>query len=240
MIDGRLAVPSGRSLAAWFDPRNGAMEPYTCYYVKTNPPRGTWYLAGIGNYCVQGGNWFGTRPGTEPAKPVELAQARPPVALSREMPDNERYVMQNRPFLNADTYRLHHENLYTEPVLTDTTIYASEFSEERKYIVPRGHTRVSYPALDRIIARDLTQARWTSTTQPGFADRTQQLTLSRLEFPVLWELASPLRVLIKAGDRLIAGGQDALAAISIPASGQAPGVVWQTAVDGTPVQALVA
>ena len=28
VIDGRLAVPSGRSLAAWFDTATGAMEPY--------------------------------------------------------------------------------------------------------------------------------------------------------------------------------------------------------------------
>ncbi len=240
MIDGRLAVPSGRSLAAWFDPRNGAMEPYTCFYVKLNPPRGTWYLAGIGRYCVQGGNWFGTRADAAPPMPAELARAQPAISWSRETPGNERYVMKHRPFLNADTYRLHNENLYTEPVLTATTLYASEFTNETKYLVPRGHTRVTFPAFDRIVARDLTRPHWTSATKPGLAGRRSKLTMPRLEFPLVWELASPLRVLVKAGDHLYAGGTDTLAAVAIPKPGEKPRVAWQAAVDGTPVHALVA
>jgi len=240
VIDGRLAVPSGRSLAAWFDPRTGAMEPYTCFYAKNNPPRGTWYLAGIGHYCVQGGNWFGTRPDAAPSLPPERGKTQSPLAWSREMPDNEKYVLQHRPFLNADTYRLHNENLYIEPVLTATTLYTSEFTDESKYLVPRGHTRVTFPAFDRIVARDLTRPRWTTTTKPSIRDQTKKLTLPRLEFPVIWELASPLRVLIKAGDHLYAGGSNTIAAIAIPKKDEQPRVAWQTTVDGTPVHALVA
>jgi outer membrane protein assembly factor BamB len=35
VIDGKLAVASGRSLAAFLNPYNGEVEPYNCYYVKT-------------------------------------------------------------------------------------------------------------------------------------------------------------------------------------------------------------
>lgn len=239
VIDGRLAVPSGRALAAWFDLRTGAMEPYTCFYVKHNPPRGTWHVAGIGHYAVQGGNWFGTRPEAAPPLPAEFGKVQSPLVWSREMPENEQYVLKHRPFLRADTYRLHPENFYTEPVLTPTALYASEFADESKYLVPRGHTHVSYPALDRIVARDLTRPRWTTTAKPAIGDRTKKLVMPRLEFPILWELASPLRVLIKAGDHLYAGGSNTVAAIAIPRKGEQPRIAWQAAVDGTPVNALV-
>ena len=61
-----------------------------------------------------------------------------------------------------------------------------------------------------------------------------------MEFPVLWELKTPLRVLIKAGDRLYAGEDGRIAAIAIPQEGDEPSVVWQADVDGHPAGALVA
>jgi len=239
MIDGKLAVPSGRSLAAWFDPATGEMEPYTCFYVKHNPPRGTWYLSGMGQYWVQGGNWFGTRPGAVPALPESMEDAKSALFWSREPPENELYVIKNRPLLSADTYLLHPENLYTEPVLTETTMYASEFTDRMKYLVPRGHTHVKFPGFDRIVARDLTKPGWQSAVHSHIAYGRRKVTMPRLEFPVLWDLESPLRVLIKAGSRLYAGGADTIAAIAIPQTGEEPHVVWQAEIDGTPVHALV-
>ena len=240
LIDGKLAVPSGRSLAAWFDPATGAMEPYTCFYVKHNPPRGTWFLSGINQYCVQGGNWFATRPEAMPPLPARLEDAKPAIFWSKQPPDNELYVIKNRPFLSADTYRLHPENLYIEPVLTETTLYASEFVNELKYLVPRGHTHVTFPEYDRIVARDLTKPQWTSVVHSHIFYGGRKVTIPKLEFPVLWELQSSLRVLIKAGNRLYAGGKDTIAAIAIPEEGEDPRVDWQAKIDGTPVCALVA
>ncbi|MCU0978302.1 MAG: PQQ-binding-like beta-propeller repeat protein [Pirellulaceae bacterium] len=241
LIDGRLAVPSGRSLAAWFDPADGRMEPYTCFYVKTNPPRGTWYATGIGRWCVQGGNWFGTRADAAPHVSADLQGAVSALAWSRETPENEQYVIRNRPFLRADTYRLHNENWYTEPVLTETAMYAAEFVDESKYLVPRGHTRIAFPEFDRIVARDLTRPHWTTTRQRRVAaGGGVAVDMLRLEFPVLWELASPLRVLLKAADQLYAGGRDAIAAIAIPDPGETPHIAWQASLVGTPVHALVA
>ena len=240
VIDGKLAVPSGRSLAAWFDLQTGTMEPYTCFYVKTSPPRGTWYLSGIGRYCVQGGNWFGTREDALPTMPAALADAKSALFWSREPPSNELYVLKHRPFFNTDTVLLHDENLYSEPVLTQTTSYASEFFTEKQYVVPRGHTSVRFPATDRIVARDLTAPRWQSTMarHTGFGRR--KVRMPRMEFPVLWELKSSLRVLIKAAGHLYAGGENTVAAIAIPAGKEQPHVAWQAEIDGTPVHALVA
>ena len=127
--------------------------------MKKNPPRGTWYVSGIDQFAVQGGNWFGNRPDAAPALPPELKDARSALYWSRNPPENELYVMKNRPFLNADSVFLHHENLYTEPVLADGTAYQSETSDERSYLVPRGHTFVEFRGFDRIVARDLTRPR---------------------------------------------------------------------------------
>ena len=240
LIDDRLAVPSGRSLAAWFDPATGVMEPYTCFYVKTNPPRGTWYLAGVGHYCVQGGNWFGTRSEAKPPLPPELEAARSPLYWSKTATANESHVIRNRPFLNADIIRLHNENGYTEPVLTPTTLYQSEFSEEQKYLVPRGHTQVSFPAHDRIVARDLTRSTWKGELYSHVAEGRKKVSVPRLEFPLLWELNSSLNVLIKAGDLLFAGGAGKIAAVAIPKPGSKPRILWEAQVCGTPVHALVA
>ena len=242
VIGGKLAVPSGRSLAAWFDLATGRMEPYTCFYSKHNPPRGTWYLSGTDNYFVQGGNWFGTRSDAAPPMPPELKDAKSPAIWSRQPTEGELHVVKNRPFLNADTYRLHPENSYIEPVLTSTRIYTSEFADELKYLVPRGHTQVAFPDYDRIVARDLTHPQWRSIElrHISYARGKGKVKLPRLEFPVLWELKSPLRVLVKAGNRLYAGGKDIVAAIAIPKESEGPQVAWQEKIEGTPVNALVA
>ena len=42
----------------------------------------------------------------------------------------------------------------------------------------------------------------------------------------MWELKSPLRVLIKAGPHLYAGGENFIAAIAIPNEGEEPRVDW--------------
>lgn len=239
-IDGRLAVPSGRSLAAWFDAATGSMEPYTCFYVKTNPPRGTWYLAGMGRYCVQGGNWFGTRADAVPEMGDGLREARSALFWSKETPENELHVIKNRPFLNADSLRLHNENWYSEPVLAPGVLYQSEFAEESAYLIPRGQTRVRFPAYDRIVARDMDRPRWTGVRQAHLGEGRKKVTIPRLEFPIKWEMASPLKVLLKAGGQLFAGGSNTVAAVAIPEDGEKPRIAWQASVGGTPVNALVA
>jgi outer membrane protein assembly factor BamB len=93
--------------------------------------------------------------------------------------------------------------------------------------------------MDRIVARDLTRPRWklVSDRLHLYPEGTR---IRRLEFPVLWEMRSPLRVMIKAGDRLFAGGNGTIAAISIPETGQEPAIAWESAVDGNPASAIAA
>jgi len=58
--------------------------------------------------------------------------------------------------------------------------------------------------------------------------------------PELWRMPSPLKVHIKAGGCLYAGGDGAVAAVRIPAEGQEPRVAWQTSIQGTPAGMLAA
>ena len=241
VLDGKLAVTSGRSLAAWFDLETGELEPYTCFYAKTSPPRGTWFTAGINSFWIQGGHWFGTRPDAAPPLPETLKGSESPLYWSREKQDSEWYVMKQRPFLGGDAIGgFHNENYYSEPVLTETTAFASEFATERKYFVPRGHTHVFFPTYDRIVARDLTTPTWTGETHGHVRLQRKEVRMPRLVFPIKWELKCPLKVLAKGGNRLYAGGQDTVAAIRIPARGETPEVVWQRAVSGIPVNMLIA
>jgi len=58
--------------------------------------------------------------------------------------------------------------------------------------------------------------------------------------PELWRMPSPLKVHIKAGGRLYAGGPGVVAAVQIPAKGEEPRIAWQTAIRGTPATMLAA
>lgn len=239
VIDGRLAMPSGRSLAAWFDLGSGQMEPYTCFYVKTNPPRGTWSVQGVGTYSVQGGNWFATRAEAAPDVPPELGDAVSPLFWTQQTQEHEQWVVKHRPYLRGDVYNVHNENLYAEPVLADGVAYVSEFATEQQYLVPRGNTHVQQRDYDRITARDLTAPQWTTVKQRHYAHGKATVDATRLEFPVLWEMETSLKALIRAGDSLYAGGKNRVAEIRIPKQGETPEIVWEANVKGTPINALV-
>jgi outer membrane protein assembly factor BamB len=61
MIAGKVAMPSGRALAAFADPRTGRLDPYNSYYAKVYPvPRGSWALCGNADFWFQGGAIMGT------------------------------------------------------------------------------------------------------------------------------------------------------------------------------------
>lgn len=60
-LAGRIAMPSGRALAAFVDPANGHLDPYASYYAKVYPvPRGSWAVCGNADYWFQGGAVMGT------------------------------------------------------------------------------------------------------------------------------------------------------------------------------------
>jgi outer membrane protein assembly factor BamB len=289
VINGKLAVPSGRSLAVFLDPETGEVEPFNCYYSKTHPPRGTWWLTGNKDYWIQGGNLFSTGPidlGRMPPEEMELEafaeyaglspretlaalralnkrnppgqKPRPTSGLQRveiiergrktiikaplrgrrasgtfpprDPSAAELFTNENRPFLDADVFRIHDEVVYSEPVLQGDTLYNSILDDMSSYLIERGETYVKYPPLDRIVARDMTEARWRLLVSPHQVVR-------RLEFPVKWELATPHKVLIASGDRVVAGAPGEV--IAIRDLGDKPEIVFRARIDGAPVNALV-
>ena len=245
VINNKLAVTSGRTLAAWFDLKTGKMDPYTSFYVKFLAPRGTWYVAGNDDYWVQGGNWFATHPGVVPRKPAEMKDTITPLAWSRKSPEAAEFSLRNRPFLFTDKPNgmvtgAGYENLYSEPVFTENTMYASVYGEKEKYAVTRGHTFVKFRPFDKIVARDLTEPRWRmqGTGMSGASKRTAPI--AAIDFPIKWEMESSLRALIKAGSHLIVGEKDLIAAIAIPKNGETPRISWEAKIEGNPVNTLVA
>lgn len=63
MIGGKVAMPSGRALAAFADPATGKLDPYNSFYAKYYPaPRGMWALGSNADFWFQGGALMGTNP----------------------------------------------------------------------------------------------------------------------------------------------------------------------------------
>ena len=61
MLAGKVAMPSGRALAAFVDPATGHLDPYNSYYAKVYPvPRGSWAVCGNADFWFQGGAVMGT------------------------------------------------------------------------------------------------------------------------------------------------------------------------------------
>ncbi len=238
VINDRLVVASGRTLAAWFELDTGKMDPYTSFYVKKSNPRGTWYVAGNDDFWVQGGNWFGARSDVVPARPENTIC---PLAWSRKSPANAEFQLRHRPFLVADVNQtMGGEVTYSEPVLTGDTSYAAAFATERKHLVLNGETVVRFRPFERIVARDLTKPAWRVIKSRVDMGRTAGKGVSLIEFPVKWEIETSMRVLIKTADHLVVGESGKLAAIAIPGEGQSPTVGWEAAIDGNPINTLLA
>ncbi|RMG02838.1 MAG: hypothetical protein D6741_03080, partial [Planctomycetota bacterium] len=241
----RVAVCSGRTLAAWFDRRSGRMDPYTSFYVKYTPPRGTWYVAGNENVWVQGGNWFAVHPGYLPPKPDELQDMVVPLIWSAKEPEAALACLSLRPFLRSDrpeelVANGGYENLYSEPVFTQDTAYASVYDDPAKYLLLRGRTFVRFRPMDKIVAYDLTRPRWSVGGDAADSGKKPRGKIGTVEFPVKWELKTPLRVLAKAGDRLVVGGVDRIALLDIPSPGETPNMSWDAPIEGNPVHVAVA
>lgn len=57
----KLAMPSGRAIAAFLDPRIGKLDAYNSFYGKgSQTPRGAWAVGGNADYWCQGGSMYGT------------------------------------------------------------------------------------------------------------------------------------------------------------------------------------
>ena len=61
LLGGKVALPSGRAIAAFLDPATGKLDPYNSFYGKgSQTPRGAWAVGGNADFWFQGGSLYGT------------------------------------------------------------------------------------------------------------------------------------------------------------------------------------
>jgi len=159
---------------------------------------------------------------------TELPPGVTPIGFGhRNVTENERLFMESHPKLNVDPVnRIGREiGAFREAVLTEEAIYFSELADPARGKRERGELGAEIDQYDRIVAQDISRRRWSGatsgpTTYPPKNDRQKLILWKFMEFEEQWRLDSPLKVYLKAGDRLYAGGPDAVAAVSIPKRGE--------------------
>ncbi|MBM3890083.1 MAG: hypothetical protein FJ388_13290, partial [Verrucomicrobia bacterium] len=154
----------------------------------------------------------------------------------------EQHALETRERLEIDPANAKELAAAREAVLTEKAMFYSrpvnrlvslvrDSNEDR--VQPRPAT------FTEIVACDLAgQTRWEPTLQGRVGGR--MVAWSGVRFNELWTLPSSLKVHIKAGRRLYAGGPGTVAAVDIPNEGQAPKVSWRAPITGTPNRMLVA
>lgn len=191
-------------------------------HVYTGLPKGT-NPVGIG---VASGHWplLGVRPAASALKP------------------NEEYFTKHFQILNVEPANTGMEvGAIWQRVLTKDTVYYSTLENPRKLARQRGETYRGVDGYDRIVAEDLTRSTWSITPALG-----RTLTLDRefihwryKHFTQKWSFDCPLKVHIKAGNRLYAGMSGRVAAMELPRNDQAePCVVWEQEIMGKPYRML--
>ena len=156
----------------------------------------------------------------------------------------EQHALESRVRLQVDPTNVKELGVYREPVLTEDTIYYSvaevKFSKriQEKNEDRRPPTSADYT---EIVASDIANPpTWSSTYQGGWGSPHRLVQWPAARFEQAWSLPSELKVHIKAGRRLYAGTQDAVAAIDLPTTGGQPTVSWRAAIEGTPTRMLAA
>ena len=123
-----------------------------------------------------------------------------------------------------------------EPVLTPEAIYYSRPVNAGR----AGSYRPVGTGYGGIVAYDIANPKWGVTCTHGYDRGSRIITWRTLKFDQLWRSPSRLKVHIKAGPRLYAGGPGTVAAVDIPAGGAEPKVSWQAQIKGTPARMLAA
>lgn len=156
----------------------------------------------------------------------------------------EQHVLETRTRVQVDPANSKELGVFREPVFADGAMYYSmpvsdpirnlrNSNEDRK--LPRS---ASYT---EIVACDLASPpQWQVKLQGGWGEPNKLVAWAGARFNQLWSLPSSLKVHIKAGRRLYAGGPGTVAAVEIPVEGQPAKVSWQASIAGTPSRMLVA
>ena len=161
---------------------------------------------------------------------------------SQPIRPGEQQTLATRTRLEIDPNNAKELWAFREPVLTEKAFYySSPVASVVRNIRDSNDDRVQPKSANytQIVACDLSappQSR--QTLQGGFGQRLVAWQGAR--FQQLWSLPSSLKVHIKAGRRLYAGGAGTVAAIEIPEQGQTPTAAWRAEIAGTPSRMLAA
>ncbi|MCX6907541.1 MAG: PQQ-binding-like beta-propeller repeat protein, partial [Verrucomicrobia bacterium] len=156
----------------------------------------------------------------------------------------EKHALESRVRVEVDPANAKELAVSREPVLTETAMYYSRPTTAAVSLVRDSNDDRIQPRAahyTEIVACDLSNLPgWKATVQGGWGEPRQLVAWSASRFNQLWSLPSPLKVHIKAGPRLYAGGPGTVAAVEIPGEGQPAKVSWRAAITGTPNRMLAA
>jgi len=156
----------------------------------------------------------------------------------------EEHALQTRVRLQIDPTNAKEIGAFREPVLTPEAFYYSVPAENSIRFVSESSDYRTQPKTFRyteMVACDLTaDVEWQTKPLGGWGTPRRLAGWSNARFRQLWSLSSPLKIHIKAGSRLYAGGEGTVAAVDIPKAGAAPKISWQTSIAGAPHRMLAA
>jgi len=156
---------------------------------------------------------------------------------TRTPPPGEQHVLATYPRVQIDPANDKALGLFRELVLTEDAVYYSRPTDDGEQNRNRQPAAMDY---EEIVAYDTTKASWGVSCEDGWGDPMRFVVWKNLRFDPLWRLPSKLKVHIKAGSRLYAGSEGAVAAIDVPTEGNKPAVSWQSEIEGTPSRMLAA
>jgi len=211
VIAGKLVVPCGAQLPAFIDLKTGKLAPYTMGWGgRVGLPKGSWFVSGNDRYLAHAGDLYDLE-----ASAGDASRGRP------------RFM----PMLFAGSFR----RLQIDPT------NQRALGRFRMPVVARN---VMYQGDGRtIVALDLTKGQITErlrSDEPVYRKDDKFPDRIKGTFPELWRLPSKLRVHIKAGNHLYAGGPGAVEAIRIPEPGTGTTVTWKAKIAGAPQTMLAA
>lgn len=212
LIAGQLVVPCGSQLPGFIDPANGKLHQYSMGWGgREGLPKGSWFVAGAGKYLSHSGDLYDL-------------QARAGGKVNDRM-------LQAGGWKRIESDPTNHRDLgnFRMPVMSeDTLYYQSGFGN--------GSRKTDTAS---IRAYDLAQTpQETAIRKVGTRDTI--LPVNEFSFPEHWRLPSKLKVHLKAGGRLYAGGKDNVQAIDLPIGNGKPRMSWRATVKGTPHSMLAA
>ena len=231
IVGDKLVVPNGAQLAAFLDLETGELEDYTMGWGgRVGHPKGTWFVAGIDNFLVHGGDFYDvTRPYEERVSNPGYGRWLHPGGLTRLEVD----PANQRPLYD-----------FRQPVITREVLYESGpeglRARDLASVTLRERDQVELPSYRRDDVHPDTfvaefEQLWEWSSHPGV-----RLTREPVDAHWgKWDTPSHPTVHLKAGERLYLGAPGVVQALDITDAGQ-PKLVWRAGVQGEPHRMLAA